>query len=604
MNSTLETVRGIHRRFARPPLSVAIAVALALAVLPANRAFARGDLEAPFSRVATDAVVSAPAPSISAAWGDFDNDGWLDLFLGNQAYPGWTNLLYRNNRDGTFARVASGPVVTETSRSAHAAAWGDYDNDGWLDLVIASFDSSQPSVLYRNTGNGEFTRETAATVGSLATNRAASVAVAWADYDADGFLDLFVANGALVDNHQDALYHNEGNGRFTRILTNAIAAPARRSTQGTWSDYDNDGDPDLLVTHSREQGNSLFRNDGQGRFSDVSALAGLTNSADSVGAAWGDYDGDGDLDLIITNLGQNSPNTRNLLYNNQGNGTFERITTGDVAEDLGHFLSCAWIDYDNDGWLDLFLTVPSDDDPSPTSVKSRLYHNQGDGTFRKVTQGSVVTDGGHTGGAAWGDYDNDGFLDLFVCFGVWAIRTNALYHNHGNPNAWIKIRCVGTDSNRSAIGAKVRVRAKIGGIDRWQLRQIVGSEGWLSYNSPEALIGLGDARVVDILRVEWPSGIVQEFRDVPVRTTLTVVERTSLRVEATSANGIHLHLTGPRQQRYRVDSSANLSDWTPVATLVLTNHDGTAVLPFPAIPGESGRFFRALAEPTPAGSGR
>ncbi len=253
-----------------------------------------------------------------------------------------------------------------------------------------------------------------------------------------------------------------------------------------------------------------------------------------------------------------------------------------------------WVDYDNDGWLDLF--VVNHDSARPNA----LYRNLGGGTFVRMPAAAispVATDAVHSLGAAWGDYDNDGFPDVFVPFGtIFSPQRNGLYRNLGNTNSWTKIRCVGTLSNRSAIGAKVHVKAKIAGADRWQMRQIVSSEGWLTANSLDVLIGLGDATMVDTLRVEWPSGRVQEFHNLPTKQTLVVVERTELAIARASANAFDLAITGPRQQRYRLEASADLTDWSPVASLTITNQDGTAT--YTHTPAGSGpaKFFRATPE--------
>ncbi|HRI16646.1 MAG TPA: CRTAC1 family protein [Verrucomicrobiota bacterium] len=556
-------------------------------------AIGQPELTAPFTRVTAAPFNTISDGSVSAAWGDFNNDGWLDLFVGNQDYGGLTNLLYQNNRDGTFRQVTDRPVATDRAGSAHASTWIDYNNDGWLDLFIVSLGSAT-NALYQNTGDGRFVRMPFAEVGPIARDTG-SVAAAWADYDADGRLDLFVGNGALIENKRDWLYHNEGEGKFTKVA-NAITLPAKQTMQGVWSDFDNDGDPDLLVTHYSDQGTSLFRNDGAGRFVDVAVTSGLTDRSESAGAAWGDYDNDGDPDLLIANLRLGAPNTRNFLYRNQGNGTFERVTTGALAEDLFHYLTCSWVDYDNDGWLDVFMTIPHG---TEDRIKNRLYHNQGDGNFALVTEGSVVTDVGDAGGAAWGDYDNDGFPDLFVAFSAFPTLiapTNALYHNNGNTNNWIKVRCVGTVANRSAIGTKVRVKATIGGVERWQMREIFGTEGWLSFNSLDAIIGLGDATVVDLLRIEWPSGIVQEFKKVPVRQTLTIVERTELTIAAGSEGNFQLTLKGPRQQRYRLDAFSNLNGWAPWTSVTITNVDRTVSLSYAPTDSTPVKFFRAVPE--------
>jgi hypothetical protein len=523
-------------------------------------------LEAPFVRITNGVIVTESAMSVSAAWGDFDNDGWLDLFVGNLEAR---NSLFRNNRDGTFTKLTTNAIATDPPAHPNGAAWVDYDNDGRLDLVVANVIDIAPSLfLYHGDTDGLPVRMTAAGVGSLASDTGRALAGSWADYDQDGYLDLFVAKGGLGRDLRDALYRNTGIGQFTTV-TNLIVTSALRSCQGSWADFDNDGDPDLFVTHAASQGNSLFRNEGLGQFVDVTQSSGLTHRGDSVGAAWGDYDNDGDLDLFVTNLSLpilGGSDTRNFLYRNNGDGTFTQITTGEIATDLGHFLSCAWVDYDNDGWLDLFVTYDPPTALPATAVKNRLYRNLGDGSFVRVTTGSLVTDYANAGGAAWGDYDNDGFPDVFIANGtINEAQRNALYRNSGNTNNWIKLRCVGTLSNRSAIGTKIRVRAKIGGKEHWQMRQISGGEGWLAFNSLEVVFGLGDASVIDLLRLEWPSGVFQEIADVPAGQTLEIVEPirlTSTEISRLTPGQIDLRLSGATSRPLQVSASSDLVQWS------------------------------------------
>ncbi len=344
-------------------------------------------LEAPFTRITNGLIVTESAMSVSAAWGDFDNDGWLDLFVGR--FQG-SNSLFRNNRDGTFSKMTSNPMVTDRPFHAHGS-WGDYDNDGQLDFAVENLVDNEPSVFLYRGANGTHVRMPPGSVGSLASEFGRAISGSWADVDQDGYLDLFVARGALARDVRDALYYNNRNGGFN-ATTNAVTSTALRSCQGTWADFDHDGDVDLFITHAANQGNTLFQNDGEGQFVDVTQAAGVTHRGDSVGAAWGDYDNDGDFDLFVTNLGLGGPDTANFLYQNNGDGTFTRITSGEIATDKGHFLSCAWIDYDNDGWLDLFVTHDPPAVPPQTAVKNRLYRNQRDGTFSKVTVGNLVTD--------------------------------------------------------------------------------------------------------------------------------------------------------------------------------------------------------------------
>lgn len=293
-------------------------------------------LEAPFARV-TDSVIGADrAMSIAPAWGDYDNDGWLDLLISNTGSNA-RNWLFRNNRDGTFTKITDGPLVTDSSASPFGAAWGDFNNDGWLDLAVTSHTGSEANRLYQNDA-GTFSRVQETGLGSMGVSISESHSVSWGDFDADGSLDLFVANGALGRSHRDNIFRNDGTGRLISLPDHAIATPNLVSSR-VLVGFDGDGDLDLLVTHSGHAGNALFRNQG---IQDVATESGLADRGDSVGAAFGDYDNDGDLDLFITNVELDGPLARNFLYRNEGDGKFRKLTTGVIAEDLDHFVSGIW----------------------------------------------------------------------------------------------------------------------------------------------------------------------------------------------------------------------------------------------------------------------
>jgi len=556
---------------------------------------ARLEVDPTFTKLTTGPIVTdiQTSSSTGGTWGDYNNDGFLDLLVPNGMDGATRNaFLYRNNGDGSFTKVTSGPPVNVPAESS-SACWGDYDNDGNLDLFAAT---TGRNLLYHNNGNSTFTRIT--TAGSVVTDIANTWGAAWVDYDNDGLLDLFATTFDPSAASHNFLYRNNGDGTFGSI-TNSILVTDRGSTLGcVWGDYDNDGSLDLFVCGgSGESGtlqrNRLYHNNGDGTFTKASTGSIATDLGHSGPCAWGDYDNDGFLDLFVANVG----GLKNFLYHNNGDGTFTRITNGIVVNDVGKAFACAWGDYDNDGFLDLFVTNEGDSSIVPTVVNF-LYHNNGDGTFAKITAGSPANEYSDSWGCSWADYDNDGFLDLFAARGDG--RGNYLYRNNGNSNSWLTVKLVGTVSNRSAIGAKVRVKATIGEVSRGQLRQITGGSGWAGYNELRANFGFGDATNVDLVRIEWPSGIVQTLTNVASKQFLTVVEHqeggavppvfTSV---SRSANGaVDLSVAGDAGLRYLFEASTNLMNWTWLG--VRTNLTGTIqftdmVTNFPK------RFYRVVA---------
>ena len=270
-------------------------------------------------------------------------------------------------------------------------------------------------------------------------------------------------------------------------------------------------------------------------------------------------------------------------------------TVGSIASDAGAFTGCAWGDYDNDGFIDLFVTTYNG---CVSPGVNYLYHNNGDGSFTRVLSGSLANDKGYAVACAWSDYDNDGFLDLFVARGPCMPAANLLYRNNGNNNGWLKVKLVGTASNRSAIGAKVRVNATIGGRSSWQLREINTGQG-LNANPLEAHFGLGDATNIDLVRIEWPSGIVQTLTNVAPRQFLTVEEHQesgpvappSFTSASRSTNGaVNLSVTGVPGRLYLFEGSTNLVNWIKVG--VRSNATGTVGFTDPRTTGFGKRFYR------------
>jgi CSLREA domain-containing protein len=452
-----------------------------------------------FTKITDGDIVNDISVSNGSSWGDYNNDGDLDLFVANENYE--NNLLYANNGDGTFTKITTGAMVNDGGLSI-GSAWGDYDNDGDLDLFVANHGDN---FLYSNNGDGTFTK---VTTGVIVNDGEGSECGSWGDYDNDGDLDLFVANDG--DNF---LYANIGDSSFIRITDGQIVNDGGSSRTSSWGDYDNDGDLDLFVANGSNQNNFLYVNNGDGTFTKITDGEIVNDGGASLSSSWGDYDNDGDLDLFVAN----EDNENNFLYANNGDGTFTKITTGVMVNDGGLSKGSSWGDYDNDGDLDLFVANDGD---------NFLYSNNGDGSFTKITTGVIVNDGGGSEGGSWGDYDNDGDLDLFVT--NFFNETNFLYRNDGNSNGWLNLICLGRVSNHYAIGAKVRVKATINSNPVWQMHEIPGNTGRCSQNSLNVEFGLGDASIIDSLVVEWPSGIVQALENVTVNQFLIVEEDTSL----------------------------------------------------------------------------
>jgi gliding motility-associated-like protein len=264
----------------------------------------------------------------------------------------------------------------------------------------------------------------------------------------------------------------------------------------------------------------LFRNDGQGSFTQITEGISGQEEIYSNGASWGDYNNDGYLDLFVANESAYRQPAPNFLYRNNGNGSFTKITTGAIVTDTSNALGSAWGDYDNDGYLDLFVANYEKDFEDYHTVqgyRNLLYHNNGDGTFTRITDDVIVADSSTSSGAAWGDCDNDGDLDLFVAN---YYSPSLLFINSGNGNNWLNIKLIGNASNKSAIGAVVRLKAN--GI--WQMRHVEALSGALSQNSLNVEFGLGKATVIDSICVQWPSGSKSMMSGVAVNQFLTIEE--------------------------------------------------------------------------------
>lgn len=446
------------------------------------------------------------------AWGDYDRDGDLDLFLsGGKA----ENQLLRNRGNGTFARVPLPPEVARPGPSKAGVTWADYDGDGWLDLYLAVLG---PNVLFHNVPDPSGTPGRALVpVEAGVEHDGHGRNAAWGDYDRDGRLDLYVVNGG---SYVDALYHGEPDGWFTD-RSELVALPAPKpGYAATWTDYDDDGDLDLYVVSDHHTVNDLWRNDGpeQGgpdggawRFTNVSEQSGAGLSADAMGIAVGDYDEDGDLDLFTSDIHRTNL-LRNDLYGGPSRGP-AHFTEVAAAAGVNHDSSnwgAVWLDADLDGWLDLYLATQNSSPPERTN---RLFRNRGDGTFDDVSAGCGCADPSFTTGVAAADYDSDGALDLVVGNYGEGYR---LYRNQLDPAAaglhWLVVELVGGGPvDRDALGTRVTVISSDG------RRRVAERRSGSSLGSGDMLplhFGLGTATVREV-EIRWLDGTVTRHRDVP-----------------------------------------------------------------------------------------
>jgi hypothetical protein len=486
---------------------------------------------------------------------DFDNDGWTDIFLvdgGSLVDPATAgrarHRLYRNRGNGTFEDVTARSGITHQQYGMGTCA-ADYDNDGFTDLYVTNFG---PNVLYHNNGGKTFTDVTrAAGVGS----RSFGASCAFADVDRDGYVDLFVTNyvDARLDNNifcgdaaarlrvychplnfaplASVLYHNNGNGTFTDVSQKAGIAQHRGNGLGVvFGDYDDDGWVDLFVANDTTP-NFLYHNDGGGGFKEVALATGVAVAIDGrprsgMGTDFGDYDGDGRLDLFVTNHELET----HTLFHNLGKGLFADVTSesGVGLETLPFVgFGTQFFDYDNDGDLDLAIVnghVMNDSGHfrpgSKEAQRKLLFRNDGNGRFKEVGRASgpgfAVEAVGRT--LAVADIDNDGDLDILVTNNGGVVE---LLRNDGasGGNA-VLLRLVGTRSNRGAVGARVRLTA--GGAT--QLREVKAGSSYLGQSDLRVHFGIGTATRIDRIEIRWPAGGTEIVQNAAANQILTMTE--------------------------------------------------------------------------------
>lgn len=477
-----------------------------------------------FSKVTTGPLVNTPGDSRSVNWIDTDNDGYIDCLITNGPTGGQNNKLYINDGVGNFTALSGDSIVLD-NKPSDGATMADTDNDGDMDCFVVNWYNVN-NMYYINNGTGAFTKLN----GGIETGEGGySETAAWGDFDNDGLVDLYVTNSAGTK--KNFMYRNTGSNTFTKVISGTPVNDAFKSRCVNWTDMDLDGDLDLFVTNEGTDNENIYRNDGSGNFTRISNGLLVNDGGNTMSSSWGDYDNDGDLDVFLANDQGN-----NALFRNDLNFTFTKITSDTVSKTPANSFSSSWSDVDNDGDLDLFVTNAFK--PS-TRLVNYFYKNNGNGTFARVSD-AITADSAWCYGCAFGDYDNDGFEDLAVA----TCRYNnidvpdLLYHNNGNANKWLTVKLSGTISNRAAIGAKIKIKATISGNPTWQMREISSQSAYCSENDLRAHFGLGNATAIDSLVILWPSGIKQVSTGLNVNQHIAVTESytfTSLNTTAINA---------------------------------------------------------------------
>ncbi len=528
-----------------------IALALVPCLLTVSGASGMAGKQLPvFTDVASEMGAGVPGYGTAVAWGDYDGDGDQDLYIVNlgPGGAGQANVLLRNDGD-TFTDVTDDAGVGNAGPGV-AAAWADMDNDGDLDLFV----SNRPgdNALYQNDGNGHF--EDIAVAAGVSDDSGWGEGSAWADDDRDGLVDLYVANytWASPPYEPNRLFRNLGQNEFEDVAAQRLVAHTGNGEGIAWGDFDNDGDQDLYVANAGGS-NVLFQRETDGTFDDVTGEMQVPGGpGNSYGAAWGDYDNDGWLDLYVAQQGANK------LYRNLGGTGFADVSAEAGVAGNRWSLGCTWGDFDNDGRLDLHVANADISGYDPEDV---LYHNQGGApvTYADVTAETGIGNLLDARGSGWGDFDNDGDMDLYVV-NQGTGQTNCLYRNSGTLNHWLVVYLVGCNSNRSGIGARVKVTSDID-----QIREISGGSGFASQDSLPAEFGLGDWNDPVTIDVSWPSGRLSYLTDVAVDAAVMV--RECAPDLSAALKSVHIDATLPGEPLTYTISAPNAGDWLAQAQI-------------------------------------
>ncbi len=568
---------GIMRAALLSSLLIAATALAAAAVAPGERWFEDITLKAGITMKHTNREFKNPYAHIMAGYtalgaavavGDYDRDGFEDVFLTDSKEDG-KNHLYHNNGDLTFTDVAEQAGVANGNDAQNATAdalWFDMDNDGYLDLLVVRFGHNQ---LFKNLGNGKFKDITKESGIDRYLNAITAIAF---DYDRDGYVDLFIGsyfqpintfnpdsprffpesfetanNGGGV-----TVFHNNRNGTFTEVSEKIGIKLSGWTLDLGHGDADNDGDDDLYVACDFGT-DRFFVNNGNGTFTDITEKAIGFDSKKGMNVDWGDYDNDGLLDIYVSNITDDYMREGNFLWHNNGNLTFSDVGRETGTFNTGWGWGAKWFDYDNDGWLDIYvvngwvsgnkesyvpdifvmITTPNIDFADARNwpamgakslsgyQKKRLFHNERGQMFKDEAPRHGLDLLGDGRGIGVADFDNDGRLDMIVSYA----NSAPVFHHNTMPMGpdgphWVELVLEGTKSNRFAVGAQVRFT--VGG--KTYLRFVNGGNGFAGQSTFRVHLGLADQKTVERAEIRWPSGVKQTFENLGADKIYKIVE--------------------------------------------------------------------------------
>jgi hypothetical protein len=450
-----------------------------------------------FTDVAVTMGVNDPGAAQGVVFIDVNNDGFLDILLINNATQ---SKLWINNNGTSFTESSTAWGIN-LNIAGRGLSCADYNNDGYVDVAIGSWQI--PIRLYKNTGTAFVDVTTESGVGLISYGGS----INWIDYNKDGKIDFLFANDGIPPRY-NYFFKNNNLINFTNIAYSIGFVDSLSTLCLAAADYDNDGDLDIYCGAQTSNANGtgvLYRNNGDGTFTDVTNAAFANTFGYTWGAEWGDFNNDGFMDLYLAHS-----TGVNQLFKNNGNGTFTDVAGTMGVNDAGTCYSIGWADYDNDGDLDLYLAKGQ-------NVADKMYRNDGL-TFTDVSTQVGMGDLRHSSCVSWGDFNNDGYLDLYLNNNG---SENRLYKNNAeSTNKWVIFRLNGVNTNRSAIGSRVTI--KTGSLT--QIREVEGGSGGKGQNSLPVEFGIGSATIIDSVIIRWYNGLTQRFANVTPNVIYNITE--------------------------------------------------------------------------------